>query len=165
MKTLWQKEKLHVLCNFFFFHYVFKKPSAAEASESVYMRERVNLKWHHHKLIFYSISLLIKRGFESMLLTLSHIQTPNSRQLLKTSFQKEKLLMLINFSFCENVFNSIRWLYSRFFIFLPIFQSCLLQICCMWENRSNNQSTYRCFSFLKEFQELLVWDVIGMMGI
>ena len=27
--------------NFFFCHYVFKKPSAAEASESVYMRERV----------------------------------------------------------------------------------------------------------------------------
>ena len=38
---MWQKEKLHVLCNFFFCHYVFKKPSAAEASESVYMRERV----------------------------------------------------------------------------------------------------------------------------
>ena len=35
------KEKLHVLCNFFFSHYVFKKLSAAEASESVYMRERV----------------------------------------------------------------------------------------------------------------------------
>ena len=30
------------MCNFFFCHYVFKKPSAAEASESVYMRERVN---------------------------------------------------------------------------------------------------------------------------
>ena len=40
-KTLLQKEKLHILCNFFFCHYVFKKPSAAEASESVYMRERV----------------------------------------------------------------------------------------------------------------------------
>ena len=37
-KTLWQKEKLHVLCNFF------KKPSAAEASENVYMRERVKLE-------------------------------------------------------------------------------------------------------------------------
>ena len=24
LKTLWQKEKLHVLCNFFFCHYVFK---------------------------------------------------------------------------------------------------------------------------------------------
>ena len=31
-----------VLSNFFFCHYVFKKPSAADASESVYMRERVN---------------------------------------------------------------------------------------------------------------------------
>ena len=40
-KTLWQKEKLLDLSNFFFCHYVFKKPSAAEASESVYMRERV----------------------------------------------------------------------------------------------------------------------------
>ena len=40
-KILWQKEKLLVLSNFFFCHYVFKKPSAAEASKSVYMRERV----------------------------------------------------------------------------------------------------------------------------
>ena len=39
--TLWQKEKLHVLCNFFFCHYVFKKLFAAEASENIYMRERV----------------------------------------------------------------------------------------------------------------------------
>ena len=30
------------LCNFFFCHYVFKTPSAAEAQESVYMRERIN---------------------------------------------------------------------------------------------------------------------------
>ena len=30
------------MSNFFFCHYVFKKPSAAEASESVYMRDRVN---------------------------------------------------------------------------------------------------------------------------
>ena len=36
------KEKLLVLSTFFFCHYVFKKPSAVEASESVYMiRERV----------------------------------------------------------------------------------------------------------------------------
>ena len=34
-----EKEKLLVLSNFFSCHYVFKKPSAAEASESVYMRE------------------------------------------------------------------------------------------------------------------------------
>ena len=39
-KTLWQKEKLLVLSNFFLCHYVFNKLSAAEASESVYMRER-----------------------------------------------------------------------------------------------------------------------------
>ena len=30
------------MSNFFSCHYVFKKPSAAEASKSVYMRERVN---------------------------------------------------------------------------------------------------------------------------
>ena len=40
-KTFWQKEKLLVLSNFFVCHYVFEKPSAAEASESVYMREWV----------------------------------------------------------------------------------------------------------------------------
>ena len=40
-KTLWQKEKLLILSNFYICHYVFKKLSAAEASESVYMRERV----------------------------------------------------------------------------------------------------------------------------
>ena len=31
------------MCNFFFCYYVFKNLSAAEASESVYMRERVNI--------------------------------------------------------------------------------------------------------------------------
>ena len=40
--TFWQKEKLLVVSNFFFCHYVFKKLSATEAAESVYMRERVN---------------------------------------------------------------------------------------------------------------------------
>ena len=38
---MWQKKKLLVLSNFFFCYYVFKKPSAAEASEIIYMRERV----------------------------------------------------------------------------------------------------------------------------
>ena len=49
MDKLWQKVENIVakaeiarLCNIFFCHYVFKKPSAAEASESVYMRKRVN---------------------------------------------------------------------------------------------------------------------------
>ena len=41
VENMWQKEKLLVLSNFFFFHYVFKKLSAAEAPESVYMRERL----------------------------------------------------------------------------------------------------------------------------
>ena len=49
-KTLWQKEKLHVLCNLFFCHYVFKKLSAAEASESVCMRERVCRLSSFHKM-------------------------------------------------------------------------------------------------------------------
>ena len=42
-KTLWQKEKLLVLSNFFFCHHVFKKLSAAEASESVFMREGLKI--------------------------------------------------------------------------------------------------------------------------
>ena len=41
-KTLWQKEKLLILSNFFFCHYIFKKLSAAEVSESIYITERVN---------------------------------------------------------------------------------------------------------------------------
>ena len=37
-------------------HYVFKKPSAAEASESVYMRERVNIDMTSlHILTYYDI--------------------------------------------------------------------------------------------------------------
>ena len=50
-KTLWQKEKLLVLSNFSFCHYVFKTASAAEASESVYMRERVKSIPQDSKLI------------------------------------------------------------------------------------------------------------------
>ena len=49
MDNLWLKVENIVakgeiarMSNFFFCHYVFKKPSAAEASESVYIRERVN---------------------------------------------------------------------------------------------------------------------------
>ena len=41
---MWQKEKMLVLSNFFFCHYVFKKLSAAEASESVYIREWVKIQ-------------------------------------------------------------------------------------------------------------------------
>ena len=61
---MWQKEKLLILSNFFLGHFVFKKLSAAEPSESVYMRERVNafvMTWSnpHLKLprvIFYGES-------------------------------------------------------------------------------------------------------------
>ena len=52
-KTLWQKEKLLVLTNFFFCHYVFKKPSTAEASESVYMRTRLNKTDFHFIISFF----------------------------------------------------------------------------------------------------------------
>ena len=48
---MWQKEKLLVLSNFIFCHYVFKKPSAADVSESVYMRKRVN----HFIIFLYSL--------------------------------------------------------------------------------------------------------------
>ena len=40
---MWQKKKLLLLSNFFFCHYVFKKPSAAEASDSDKVRERVKI--------------------------------------------------------------------------------------------------------------------------
>ena len=45
------------MCNFFFCHYVFKKPSAAEASESIYMRERVKLKQAENDLYIFKKSL------------------------------------------------------------------------------------------------------------
>ena len=53
-KTLWQKEKLLVLINFFCCHYAFKKLSAAD---SVYMRERVNNFIESDKFNFWLIKL------------------------------------------------------------------------------------------------------------
>ena len=53
------KEKLHVLCNFFLCHYVFKKPSAVEASEIIYMRERVNLVLSHSSTLLHSLQPVI----------------------------------------------------------------------------------------------------------
>ena len=56
---------------------------------------------------------------------------------LKLLWQKKKLLNTSNFSFCHNVFNSFQQVHSyilRYSILLSTcFQSCLLQICCMWE--------------------------------
>ena len=43
VENILPKEKLRVLSNFSFCHFVLKKLSAAEASESVYMREKVKL--------------------------------------------------------------------------------------------------------------------------
>ena len=56
---------MHVLCNFFFCHYVFKNSSAAEASDSVYMRERVKrvyeniMKWNinHYQEMYVSLKI------------------------------------------------------------------------------------------------------------
>ena len=64
---------------------VFKKLCAAEASESVYMRERVNIS--HIQMI-------------------SDISAGDN---LKTWWQKEKFFMMNNFSFCHNVFNYIQY--------------------------------------------------------
>ena len=52
------------MSNFFLCHYVFQKSSAAEASESVYMRERVNktivaIEYIKHKLTKYALTLSI----------------------------------------------------------------------------------------------------------
>ena len=59
-----------------------------------------------------------------------------SRQLFKKLCQKKKLIMMSNFSICQNVFNPIEQLYfkkERFFILMSMyFQSHLLQICCIW---------------------------------
>ena len=50
LKTWWQKEKLLVLSNFFFCLHVFKKLSAAEVSQSVYIRECVKVGFHVYHL-------------------------------------------------------------------------------------------------------------------
>ena len=49
LKTWGQKEKLLVLSNFIFCRHVFKRLSAAEASESVFMRERFKYLKHYGK--------------------------------------------------------------------------------------------------------------------
>ena len=41
LNTLWQREELLSLSNFYFCHNCFQKPSVSEASESTYMSERV----------------------------------------------------------------------------------------------------------------------------
>ena len=54
----------------------------------------------------------------------------NNRQLLKTLWEKEKLLVTSNFSFSHNVFNLIRWLYPH----LPIFLTSYLYLLLNWKS-------------------------------
>ena len=65
---------------------------------------------------------------------LTHLQ---QSRLLKTLWQKEKLLMMSNFSICPNILNFLYWLYFHWpsiSIFLSrCVQRRLLQTCCMWE--------------------------------
>ena len=50
----------------------------------------------------------------------------NNRQLLKTLWEKKKLLVMSNFSFSHNVFYSIRYLYPHLSIFLTLYLYLLL---------------------------------------
>ena len=63
---MWQKEKFLVLSNYFFCHYVFKNPSAAEASESVYMREKV-IRWPCQKNILYTLSRNLSINWQNLI--------------------------------------------------------------------------------------------------
>ena len=92
-------ENLLVLRNFFLCHYVFKKPSAAEASESVYMRERVNLFPHSTNLEKTNFKTSGRYLRKTKFMKVS---------FLKTLWQKAKLIVLSNFFFYyHNVFKGI----------------------------------------------------------
>ena len=119
MDNLWLRvenivAKGEILRNFFFCHYVFIKPSSAEVLESIYIRERV-------------------KPFP----VTDSVWRLCSRWILKTIWQKEKLLIISIFSFCHNMFNSILKLnifIKRFPIFFSRwFKSHLLLVCFMWE--------------------------------
>ena len=53
-----------------------------------------------------------------------------SRWLVKTLWQNEKLLMMSNFSFCHNVFNSFWWLYLYFWRFSFFCLDTFKTVCC-----------------------------------
>ena len=104
------------MCNFFFCHYVFKKPSATEASESFYMRERVkgfklckveSLFWrqyiHNTNVLVFSYPLLLVDAFWSN---------------CKILWQKEKIAHNEQFLCCHNVLNIITLLFYRDFSFI-----------------------------------------------
>ena len=87
-KTLWQKEKLLVLSNFYFCHYVFKNLSAAEASKSVYMRERVNA-------FVGKISMILWKSKNFFFIKFDNSCSKCFQETVQS-----------NFSFCHNDFNS-----------------------------------------------------------
>ena len=84
MKTLWQKEKVFVLSNFFIGHYVFKKLSAAEASESVSLRERVNRTWKQKgKLLMMNLFSFFHIVFKPRLLQRCQIASVCEKGLIR----------------------------------------------------------------------------------
>ena len=86
-KTLCQKEKLHVLCNFFFCHYVFKKLSAAEASESVrvkaHLQQRTfeNIVAKDFCFCFYTVSGITWQQFMGKQISTRLENVPCQREL------------------------------------------------------------------------------------
>ena len=92
---MWQKEKLHILCNFFFCHYVLKKPSAAEASE----RDIQEICGEKFKSVYESI-IFVYKAFQNE-------KNKNNYWIgLKALWQKEKMLIISNFFIYHKVFKS-----------------------------------------------------------
>ena len=142
------------MSKFFFCHYVFKKPFAEEASESIYMRERV-------KGFQYFVKVFLKLSDEDLLLrgkervfakqqqqrhkcfqqghntNLFFIPLPHidafwrlcSRRLMKTLAKGE--IAQTMFSNLLKIHTCICRGYS--YVFMICFESSLLQMCCTWE--------------------------------
>ena len=89
-----KKEKLLIMSNFCFSHSVFKR---------LVLQTRKNQGLFGKGLTHYSID--------------THLDA-SIRQLLKTLWEKEKLLVTSNFSFSNNVFYSVIYLCHHFSIFL-----------------------------------------------
>ena len=95
-----------------------------------------------------------------------------SKQLLKSLWQKEKLLTMNNFSICHNVLNFIQWVFYHFLrvsIFFRWFQSRLVQIFCIWERVKLYEVVYiYIFKFhdchvmpmIIELNWLVVWSLV-----
>ena len=110
-------EKLLVLSNFFIYHYVFKKPSAAEASESIYMRERV-------KELAYSES--IDKDQSPFLYNMSFIHFSLSKKVCLFSYDASYSLSDMLFYRGGNLFSSLKlWIQFQnnlkgvFFLWFP----------------------------------------------